>query len=99
MSASAQHQSPNYQQQMQPKYADAWNNKKPSQRKKLLADAGYPAGNASAYRAWPYIPEQQRIDVMAVLDHQQRQQQTQTTIQAKPAYWWKDDDKEEGALA
>jgi hypothetical protein len=91
MQAQALNRRPTIKDQLQEKYAKSWNDKKPSQRKKLLQEAGYPASNHYSYRAWEFIPSQMRIDVMAVIDHQVRQvlankTLTKTTEKAEPWY-------------
>lgn len=79
--------------QLQPKYANIWNGKTPSERKKLLQDAGYPASNHYSYRAWEFITSQMRIDVIAVIDHQERKQAAQAAqTQPTRSYWWQDNE-------
>lgn len=83
-------------------YAQAWNERKPCQRKKLMQDAGYEAHHHWSYRAWQYIPFTIREDVIAVLKKQKRASTpklaapaSESTAQpARKPYWW---EKEGGA--
>lgn len=53
--------------QFKPEYVKHWNDAKPSERTKLLKDAGFGATNHYSYRTWAFIPPHVREDVIAVL--------------------------------
>lgn len=77
--------------QFNPEYVKRWNEAKPSERKKLLSDAGYQAVNAHAHRAWAFIPPHVREDVITVIKHMNkkaRETQEKTTEQRPKQYWY-----------
>lgn len=79
-------------------YAQAWNDRTPSQRKKLMQDAGYQAYHHWSHRAWQFIPFPIREDVIAVLKRQKSASTpkpaalaSESTAQpARKPYWWEE---------
>lgn len=76
--------------QFMPEYVDHWNKAKPSERRKLLSDAGYPTGNSYTHRAWAFVPEKIREDVIAVIKRQRAAIAAKPTPSPKPAkeFWY-----------
>ena len=76
-------------------YAEQWNGQKPTQRKKLMQEAGYQTNHHWSHRAWSFIPFSVREDVIAVM---KKQKQASTPKPAthvnkfnapvRKPYWW-----------
>lgn len=91
------------QQRVDP-YAQTWNELKPSQRKKLMQDAGYQAHHHYSHRAWSFIPFAIREDVIAVIKRQKQASTPNhaahasnlTAVPVRKRYWWEEQEKDGG---